>query len=77
MIETTMHASGSPHQGGRGTALLLQHLAALEQLGEERPTAIERLEDELGPDFAQMLVGALTGERGVRARRLRLVAALA
>jgi hypothetical protein len=41
----------------RGSALLLRHVAAL--VGE-RPRAYTRLERELGPELARLLVRALT-----------------
>ena len=48
----------------RGDDLLLMHLAALPELDDadgpdERPTARERLEDELGPDLAAQLIRSL------------------
>ena len=59
-----------PSDTGSGLDLLLLHLTALERLTEPRRPASERLADELGPDFARMLVDAITGERGIRARRV-------
>ena len=54
----------------RGTSLLLAHCAALARLEAEpeRPPASQRLEEALGPELAQLLVGALT--KGGRSRRL-------
>lgn len=50
-----------------GDDLLLKHLAALPAIDEEeqeaRPSARERLEDELGRDFAGSLLAALTASR--------------
>ncbi len=47
----------------RGDELLLAHLAALPELDDstddERPTARERLEDEIGPDLAAELLNRL------------------
>ncbi len=47
----------------RGDDLLLAHLAALPELDDstddERPTARERLEDELGPGLAAELLNRL------------------
>src|SRR5579885_1083632 len=45
----------------RGSALLLRHLTAL--VGE-RPTAYTRLEREVGPDLARLLVWSLTRPAG-------------
>jgi hypothetical protein len=63
-----MHASTTPHDGGRGIALLLRHVDALDRLAEQRPSAFDRLAAELGVELARMLVSALSGEHGVRAR---------
>ncbi len=70
MMMAAMEPSGMPLGGGTGVDLILLHLSALDSLAEPRRPASERLADELGPEFARMLVGALTGERGVRARRI-------
>lgn len=70
MMISAMEPSGTPSEGGTGVDLLLLHLSSLERLSEPRRPASERLADELGPDFARMLVDALTGERGIRARRV-------
>ena len=48
----------------RGDDLLLIHLAALPELDDEdgldeRPSARERLEEELGPDLAAQLIRSL------------------
>lgn len=46
----------------RGDDLLLIHLAALPELddeADERPSARERLEEELGPDLAAQLIRSL------------------
>lgn len=47
----------------RGDDLLLAHLAALPELDDstedERPTARERLEDEVGPELADQLLSRL------------------
>ena len=51
----------------RGDDLLLRHLAALpapeEEEAEERPSARERLDAELGREFAGSLLAALTASR--------------
>jgi hypothetical protein len=44
----------------RGATLLLSHCAAF---CEERPQAFARLEQEVGPRLARMLVFALTGRQ--------------
>jgi len=43
---------------GRGADLLLEHCAALERWNSQLPSAVERLEHELGP-LAQLLLFAL------------------
>jgi hypothetical protein len=48
----------------RGTTLLLEHCAALDWPGEERPSAMERLGDAVGEDFARLLVRCLVGPGG-------------
>jgi hypothetical protein len=60
-----MHVT--PPNGRRpGDARLLDHLRALDRLAEERLPASERLERELGPEFARTLVAALTRAGGRR-----------
>ncbi len=50
---------------GRGSLLLLDHLARLERLtGGRRRSARERLEAELGPDLARRLLGSLCADTG-------------
>ena len=46
----------------RGDALLLMHCAAF----CERPPAYSRLEDQVGPQLAHLLVFALSGAQGRR-----------
>lgn len=64
-----MHAS-TPQITGRGIDLLLDHFAALDRLAETRPEPFDRLCDAVGPELARLLVDALAGEHGIRARRL-------
>ena len=45
----------------RGDALLLSHCAAF---GLERPAPFARLEREVGPQLAKLLVFALSGRQG-------------
>jgi hypothetical protein len=45
----------------RGDALLLSHCAAF---GVERPPPFARLEHEVGPRLAKLLVFALSGRQG-------------
>jgi hypothetical protein len=60
----TPAASGSV---GRGSALLLEHLAAVDRLaGDTSPSAEERLAAALGGDLSWRLVRALSGERPLR-----------
>ena len=47
----------------RGSALLLAHCSALSQLDDARPGAFERLEQQVGGDFARFLVSALLAPR--------------
>lgn len=62
-----MSASAEPHDGGRGVNLLLHHMAALDRIEEPRPSAHDRLVEALGEEFATFLVGALVGERPLKA----------
>lgn len=48
----------------RGTALLLEHCAALDWSGVDRPSAVERLRAALGEDLARLLVRSLAGAGG-------------
>jgi hypothetical protein len=50
--------------------LLLEQIAAIGRLDDSRPPARERLEDALGRDLANRLVGALTGDKAMRPTRL-------
>ncbi len=49
-------------EGRKGADLLLEHCATLDRLGENRPHADDRLEQELGRNLAQRLVRALAGD---------------
>ena len=40
-------------------SLLIEHCAALARLDPERRSAAERLQEQLGPELAQLLVAAL------------------
>ncbi len=63
-----MQTSAEPQDGGRrGDLLLLHHCAAFERMHELRASAGERLVDALGEELASFLVGALTGDRPLRA----------
>jgi hypothetical protein len=62
-----MNASAEPQDGGRGVNLLLRHMTAFERIEKPRPSAQERLVETLGEEFAAFLVGALVGERPLRA----------
>jgi hypothetical protein len=62
-----MHVSTAPEPGrGRAHARLLADIAFLGGLDPERPSAAQRLDDALGPELAQRLVGALAGRAGSR-----------
>ncbi len=56
----------------RGVELLVEHLLALEPQppSYRRRPGFERLSVEVGPDFAWMLVHALSGRHGMRRRDL-------
>jgi hypothetical protein len=57
-----------------GLRLLLAHCAFLPDGGEQGRPARERLEDAVGSEFAQLLVGALTGDKGRGRGRFRILA---
>ena len=60
-----MHVTTAPEpERGRAHARLQADIDALGRLDPARPSAAERLDDELGPALARTLVFALTG--GVR-----------
>ena len=65
-METAMHLQ--PHHATvRGDALLIHHCVAIGGTGEQRPAARVRLEQALGSEFAELLVGALVpGVQGLR-----------
>jgi len=65
-----MLGAGNAHPTARGAVLLLEHCAALDRLDETRPSAVARLERAVGDKLAHMLVGALTGDHGLRPRDL-------
>jgi hypothetical protein len=52
------------HQPERGDTLLLVHCAAIY---DERPSAYDRLQDEVGGELARLLLFALSGPHGRRA----------
>jgi hypothetical protein len=56
-----MTNSAAPRAGARGTELLLRHFEAL--TGDDRRSGYARLEEEVGPELARMLVAALTPRR--------------
>jgi hypothetical protein len=55
--------AAEPHIPSRGADLLLEHVASLEPMEYQGPTARERLERIVGGYLARMLVGALSGSR--------------
>jgi len=62
-----MHVTTAPEPGrGRAHARLLADIAFLGGLDPERPSAAQRLDEELGPELASRLVRALTGRAGSR-----------
>jgi hypothetical protein len=58
-----MNDSLAPIKRGRGTDLLLAHCDALTRVEDIGPSALRRLEQELGADLARLLVVALAGRR--------------
>jgi hypothetical protein len=62
--------AADPQNEGSRAALLVEQIAALGRLDESRVSARERLEQELGYELAGRLVGALTGDKGMRTARL-------
>jgi hypothetical protein len=63
-----MNAADS--HGTRGSELLLEHVASLDPVDHDGPTARERLERIVGGYLARMLVGALSGNRRQRRRSM-------
>lgn len=61
-----MHDAHAPSSGGRGPGLLLAHCFALTRLDDLEPSAAARLERQIGPELARLLVGALAGRRRER-----------
>jgi len=49
-----------------GADLIRRHCAALQRLSDIRLSAADRLEQELGGELAQLLVGALSGPQSPR-----------
>ena len=60
--------AAAPENEKRGAALLLEHCAYLDRLGELTPPAHLRLEALLGDELARLLVFALAGDHGLRSR---------
>ena len=59
-----MNADARPRSGRRGERLLLDDIRCLDTLLAEPPaSARERLRYAVGPEFAQLLVAALTRRR--------------
>jgi hypothetical protein len=56
-----MEVAWKPGSEGRGSALLLEHCAALEAEDDMRSPAYSRLEDAIGSPLARLLVEALAG----------------
>ncbi len=50
----------------QGADLILRHCAVLDRLDDARPTAADRLQEELGGDLASLLVFALAAPQGRR-----------
>jgi hypothetical protein len=64
-----MNAADS-HIPARGADLLLEHVASLDPVEYQGPTARERLERIVGGYLARMLVGALSSGRRHRRRSI-------
>jgi hypothetical protein len=47
-------------------SLLVEHVSRIGLSEAERPSAADRLEQELGPELATRLVSALAGDHGIR-----------
>jgi hypothetical protein len=67
-IESTMSAAAHPHTRSRRglPSLLVEHVSRIGLSQAERPSAADRLEQELGPVLAARLVTALAGDHAVR-----------
>jgi hypothetical protein len=59
-----MTATPDPDGGERGLELLVQHCSAVAYDAEGGPPAFFRLEQELGPEFARLLVCGLAARSG-------------
>jgi hypothetical protein len=64
-IATTMSAAAQPHTRSQvPPSLLVEHVIRRDP--GDRPTAAARLERQLGPELATLLVSALAGDHRVR-----------
>lgn len=62
-----MSAAAHPKTRSQGPpSLLLEHVSRLGLGFDDRPSALNRLEQALGPVLAARLVSALAGDHGVR-----------
>jgi hypothetical protein len=59
-----------PQNEDSRAALLVEQIAAIGRLDDSRRPARERLEEALGRDLANRLVGALAGDKAMRPARL-------
>ena len=64
-----MPAATAQCGGTNGSDRLLAHCSALSRLDQTRPSAFQRLEDEVGDDLARLLLAALTPRQPQRIRR--------
>ena len=67
-IEDTVGAAAHPQSRWRRAlpSLLVEHVSRIGLSQAERPSAADRLEQELGPELAARLVSALVGDHGNR-----------
>jgi hypothetical protein len=59
-----MEAAWNQRFEGRGSTLLLEHVAVLEGEDDGRSPAYARLEEAIGSPLARLLVGALASGQG-------------
>jgi hypothetical protein len=68
-IENIMSAAAHPHTRSHQAlfpSLLVEHVSRIGLSRPDRPSAADRLGQELGPELAARLVSALAGDHAVR-----------
>jgi hypothetical protein len=58
--------NAAPPQHTRGLSLILEHCARLNSSERGRPSALFRLEQQVGDDLARLLMSALAGDHRSR-----------